>query len=257
MFHVRSAHLVLAIIFASSCEAASPDTDGDTEAMASDDGVPDGPCVPGQTVACGCGAAMGAAICRADGSGYDACSCDDDSSASGGTGDTSPSTASESDSAAEGSDSGGLGGVPSWTNDIVPLFESSCGAQTVGCHNREAYNAEVDKGCLNWVSFEDVPLGAVFNSGPNVGQPTMCPDLPLYERIVNRSPWQCGAFFNDPQAVLVVPGNPEESYVIQKIMGFSCDDGLSMPPPAQDIQISDAQIDVLIAWIAAGAPYDG
>jgi hypothetical protein len=139
----------------------------------------------------------------------------------------------------------------------VPLLYASCGADLNGCHGREAYNAESELGCLNWASFEDVPLGAVFNSGENTGQPTGCPDLPLYDRIVGRSPWQCGGATGNPQAVLVEPGAPDESYLFQKVVGCSCDGLEPMPPPNQAIEIAPEQIEVLRAWIAAGAPYDG
>lgn len=245
---------------------------------------PDDPCVPGQSLACTCaGGSPGAQVCEPDGIGYGPCSCEgaDDGTDEGaevgsvGEVDGGPGADASDDGGGEGDagedsgndgpgesgsagDSGGLAGVPSWTNDIVPILNVSCGAGVSGCHTREAYNAVVDKGCINWVSYENVPLGSVFYSGENAGQPTGCPDLPLYERIVNRSPWQCGAFFGDPQAVIVKPGAPEESYMMQKIMGFTCDpDTTAMPPPEQPIQITQTQIDTLSAWIAAGAPYDG
>src|SRR6185503_19973191 len=113
--------------------------------------------------------------------------------------------------------------VPSWTNDIVPIFYASCGAETAGCHSREAYNTILDRGCLSWVSFEDVPLGAEIYAGGNPGMPTGCPDLPLYERIIDRSSWQCGAWNGAPTKVIVKPGSPDESYLMQKIMGVTCE----------------------------------
>lgn len=252
---------------------------------------PQDPCVPGQSLGCTCeGGVPGAQICEPDGVGYSECVCNDDGASEGSPSDDSPSDDGPGDDGpsddgpnGDGPSDDGPGddgpsddgpsddgptepgdddasdgdAVPSWTNDIVPLLATSCGAGVGGCHDRTAYNAEIDKGCLNWVSFEDVLLGAVFNSGENVGQPTGCPDLPLYERVVDRSPWQCGAFFNAPTAILIKPYDPEGSYVIQKINGITCDNGLQMPPPESKIEISQAQIDMLTEWIAAGAPYDG
>jgi hypothetical protein len=258
---VRPVFCVLVLAFLPACEVAPAEGVVDTEATG-DDGVPEGPCVPGQSIACGCGGRMGAATCRADGSGYEACSCDGaGEDEAGGPGASASETDAETTADASGpdgesGDSGGPAGV-SWTNDIVPLLASSCGAEVVGCHHREVYNPDVEKGCLHWVSFEDALLGSVFTAGERKGQPTGCPDLPLYERVVNRSPWQCGAFFNDPQAVLVVPGDPDESYVIQKIRGITCSNTLQMPPEGQNIQITEAEVDMLIEWIEAGAPYDG
>lgn len=129
---------------------------------------PDDPCVPGQSIACTCeGGVAGAQVCEPDGIGYSACVCDGDEDGAAGDGEPTDGDSTEGD------------GVPSWTNDIVPLLAASCGAGIDGCHSRAAYNAEVEKGCLNWVSYEDVPLGCVFDSGENVGEPTGCPDLPL------------------------------------------------------------------------------
>lgn len=245
---------------------SDPDSDGGAEIMTTSDGVPEGSCVPGHAVACGCGAEMGSAICAADGSGYGACSCDgggadDGGSAAGtdgGVDDGGPASMTGATATGGDDDSAGIPLEPSWNEDIIPILTASCGALDGDCHGREAYNAEFDKGCLGWASFENVPLGAVFNAGDNLGQPTDCPDLPLYERIVDRSPWQCGAFFNDPQAMLVIPGDADNSYLMRKIMGESCDDGEPMPPPdAIEFQISDAQIQILRNWIEAGAPFDG
>jgi hypothetical protein len=239
---------------------------------------PDDPCIPGQSIACTCeGGVPGAQVCEPDGVGYSGCVCegddggsategapnddgqDDDGQADDAPADDDPADDGPNDGPGEtdgGGDSSAGDAVPSWTNDIIPILQDSCGAGIDGCHSRVAYNAVVDKGCLNWVSYENVPLGSVNYSGENAGQPTGCPDLPLYERIVNRSPWQCGAFFNAPTAILIKPFDPEGSYTIQKINGFTCDNGTAMPPPESGIQISQADIDTLTEWIAAGAPYD-
>ena len=248
--------------------AAESGVGDDASSAGSDD-----PCVPGQSIACTCtGGVPGAQVCEPDGIGYAGCNCEsvDATSADEGTaedegqdddgptdddpddeGDDNGTGESEADESSEGA------GVPSWTNDIVPILQDSCGAGIDGCHSRVAYNAEFDKGCLNWVSYENVPLGSEFYSGENAGAPTGCPDLPLYERIVDRSPWQCGAFFGMPTAILIKPFDPDGSYTIQKIEGFSCDEGTAMPPPESGIQISQEDVATLREWIAAGAPYDG
>jgi predicted small secreted protein len=234
---------------------------------------PDDPCVPGQSLACTCaGGAPGAQVCEPDGIGYSGCLCegDDATSADDGTpdddgqndgdtddGDTDDEAPNDGPGESDDGESTAGAGVPSWTKDIVPILQDSCGAGIDGCHSRVAYNAELEKGCLNWVSYENVPLGAEFYSGENVGAPTGCPDLPLYERIVDRSPWQCGAFFNMPTAILIKPFDPDGSYTIQKIEGVSCDEGTTMPPPESGIQISQEDVDTLREWIAAGAPNDG
>jgi hypothetical protein len=49
---------------------------------------------------------------------------------------------------------------------------------------------------------------------------------------------------------LVIPGDPDGSYLVQKMRGDSGIDGDPMPPTAG---ATDAQIDVVVDWIAAGA----
>jgi len=56
-----------------------------------------------------------------------------------------------------------------------------------------------------------------------------------------------------PGATRVVPGNPNNSYLVQKLEGASGIAGLRMPrngPPF----LTDAQVQMIRAWIAAGAP---
>jgi hypothetical protein len=56
-----------------------------------------------------------------------------------------------------------------------------------------------------------------------------------------------------PGAVRVIPGNPEGSYLIQKLEGASGIAGLRMPrngPP----YLTDGQILIIKRWIALGAP---
>ena len=54
-------------------------------------------------------------------------------------------------------------------------------------------------------------------------------------------------------AVRVIPGNPNGSYLVQKIEGAPGIVGLRMPrtgPP----HLSEAQVKMIRDWIAAGAP---
>jgi len=56
-----------------------------------------------------------------------------------------------------------------------------------------------------------------------------------------------------PGAVRVIPGNANNSYLVQKLEGAPGIAGLRMPrngPPF----LSDAQVQMIRAWIAAGAP---
>ena len=56
-----------------------------------------------------------------------------------------------------------------------------------------------------------------------------------------------------PGAIRVIPGNPNDSYLIQKLEGAPGIVGIRMPrtgPP----HLSDAQVKMIRDWIAAGAP---
>jgi len=56
-----------------------------------------------------------------------------------------------------------------------------------------------------------------------------------------------------PGAIRVIPGNPNDSYLVQKLEGAPGIVGARMPrtgPP----HLSDAQVKMIRDWIAAGAP---
>lgn len=58
-----------------------------------------------------------------------------------------------------------------------------------------------------------------------------------------------------PDAVMIVPGDPDASYLIRKLEGHSSIVGLRMPrngPPF----LTDGQVLVIRRWIAIGAPRD-
>ena len=157
--------------------------------------------------------------------------------------------------------SGGCGGAPVFETDIVPIFEKSCGAGNNACHSRVAYAPDSAKECRGWLALEDMPLGAVFPSGPDEGKPTGCPDRDLFARLVDLDAWQCEEF--DPRARYVVPCKPEESYIVRKIDGgpYCSLNQNGMPVPSQPmpmgVVLDQAAIDTITAWIAAGAPRVG
>lgn len=240
-------------------------------------------CVPGTTLACTCAdGRSGAQVCVADGSGYDACACggggDAGDGAETGAGSTGGSTGGGSDGGStglttgdttdtggstgtpttgtDGSDSGGSdtgAAIPTFSGDIVPFFNRSCGTGVTGCHTRQAYGAQVNQNCRGWLSLEDAAIGSRFYGGMKEGQMTGCPDRTLAERLLELAPWQeCAAKYVDP-------GNPDNSYVLNKMKGVRlCNipgNGQSdiMPPAGK---VPQADIDMVEAWILAGAPMD-
>jgi hypothetical protein len=68
-----------------------------------------------------------------------------------------------------------------------------------------------------------------------------------YEQLINR------ASRGKPTAVRVVPGNPDASYVVQKVEGAPGIVGLRMPFSGEPF-LTSGQILILRRWIALGAP---
>ncbi|PAY18630.1 peptidylprolyl isomerase [Rhodopirellula sp. SM50] len=58
----------------------------------------------------------------------------------------------------------------------------------------------------------------------------------------------------DASTGAIVPGSPDESEVIRRI--FSTDDDEVMPPPSSHKSLTAAEREVLVRWIAEGAPYE-
>lgn len=226
-------------------------------------------CVPGMSEACDCdGGQAGARTCEPDGVGFGECSCNggetgdgDGDPGDGDPGDGDPSTGDgDGDPSTGDGDGDGDAGwdgesIPSWSQHIVPFFYDSCGAGVNGCHSREAYAAAVDSDCRGWLALEDVPLGAEIYAPPeSAGTPTGCPDIPLHDRLLTLAPWQCDANSRYVDTV-------DNSYILLKMKGEGLcmlQDGLSspMPPPASGVMITQMDIDMIEAWIAAGAPID-
>jgi hypothetical protein len=235
----------------------------------------DGTCVPGMSEACTCdGGQMGAQVCEPDGTGFGECSCNGGETGDGnGDGDGDPTTG---DGDGDGDPTTGDGdgdpttgdgdgddcnpvwdgeSLPSWSCHIVPFFYQSCGAGVNGCHSREAFAATANQDCRGWLSLEDVPLGSEIYAPPeNAGTPTGCPDMPLHDRLLTLAPWQCDASsrYVDTAA---------NSYILDKMKGQNlCPNGNMpssvMPPPDSMIVITQMDIDMIEAWIEAGAPID-
>jgi hypothetical protein len=227
--------------------------------------------VPGKSRACECDdGSPGAQVCEPDGMGYPACTCvgsEGDESGEGGTSGASTSasttgsassasgtdgpddsaTTQPADSTAEG------GGPPTFSGTIVPIFYDSCGANDAGCHSRNAYAATADQDCRGWLALEDEALGSQIYAPEDVaGTPTGCPDMPLYDRLMQLAPWQC-----DPSSQYVAPSSLESSYLYQKMIdGTLCGDFDPMPPSGTTYTVTAEQIDAIAAWIMAGAPND-
>ena len=184
--------------------------------------------------------------------------------ASAASGSTSNGGSASTESASTGSAStgsastGGSGGapvaMPFFETDIVPIFTKSCGAGDTGCHHEVAYAATKAQDCRGWLSLKDMPLGSQIYGGPMDGTPTGCPDVPLYERLIQLSAWQeCGG----AQKKYIVPCDVEASYLFDKIdMGPFCDSAPGTPSAKmpQGKVMDPKERETIRAWILAGAP---
>ena len=143
---------------------------------------------------------------------------------------------------------------PTFTGDIIPLFNRSCGSNDAACHARNVYNANSSFGCAGWLSLANLPLGATYNSGPNSGRPTGCPDKTLYERLTGSACQECSRV---PMPI-VAPGNADGSYLYRKIgTGPYCPFPFETMPSARmpmGGSLPAADIEMVRRWIAAGAP---
>jgi hypothetical protein len=180
-------------------------------------------CVPGESFACSCSDSRpGAQVCDDDGERLGPCVCDgsvdddgglDDGGGggSGGGGDGAADDGSPAD--------GGEPQIVSFSADIVPIFEATCGASTMGCHTAAAYNASGMADCRS-------PTPQT----PNAGGGT----IKRY----------------------VVPGDPDQSYLLQRanLQPDPCDlpdEPGPMPPVGS---IADQDLELIERWIEQGAP---
>lgn len=111
--------------------------------------------------------------------------------------------------------SSGSGEVPSFKADILPMFEVSCSGSD--CHTEEEREA---------------PLGL--------------DAVTAYANLVGAPAENCEG------KQLVVPGSPDTSYLVDKLMGGNICDGGRMP--LSDDPLPNQGIGRVVDWICAGAP---
>ena len=137
------------------------------------------------------------------------------------------------------------------------MFERGCGPGNTACHARNAYAATADRDCRGWLSLENTAIGAnVYDMNGDPMQETGCEDRDLHYRLTEIRAWQCneGAFVSG-NADYVIPGDPENSYLWQKMEGTRlCEVGGEpserMP---QTGTIPDEDRMIIRQWIANGA----
>src|SRR5262245_52809052 len=122
---------------------------------------------------------------------------------------------------------GGAGGTTaaavSFRRDVVPALVQSCGSTTVGCHNNDQAVGRIMPQfgpCkVIWFSAVDGPIGAKYFTGGNAGQSTGCPDLNLYDRLLQLHSMLCDGTTWSARASYVVPYDLQRSLLYQVIAG--------------------------------------
>lgn len=128
------------------------------------------------------------------------CTCDPSSQGAGGAGGVSGDE---------------VGEVPSFQNDVLPIFENSCAGSD--CHT------ETDRAAPLGLE----PMGA-------------------YANLVGVTADECGT------KDYVIPNSPDQSYLVEKLMGGDICSGERMP--LGDDPLPTAAIHTIVNWICAGAP---
>jgi hypothetical protein len=147
--------------------------------------------------------------------------------------------------------------VPTLQVDVAQIFDRSCGSSTTGCHTRKAYAATADRDCRGWLSLENASIGSVlYGDSGNAGDPTGCEDRDLHYRLTQIRAWQCNnGAFKSGDADYVIPDDPKNSYLWQKIMGTRlCDNGGEQSSRMPMVgQLSTEELMTIRQWIANGA----
>lgn len=156
---------------------------------------------------------------------------------------------------------GGLDGLPdggySFSTHIKPIFVQSCGSGNNSCHSKMAYGPTSAGGCLGWLALSDEPLGS---KNPANNADTGCPDLTLYQRLLQLDTWLC----SNPSRKYVVPNDTSASQLFQVIdpnadpsRGGQCMVTSTVPlgrMPRAPYVISAADLNKIKVWIQQGAP---
>ncbi len=117
---------------------------------------------------------------------------------------------------------GGTATVVSFRNDVVPALNATCGGGAGGCHPAGQSSgrtmAQFGPCRVIWFSPVDAPLGA-YSDYPTNSVATGCPNLTLYERLMQQHSMLCDAATWQARAKYVVPGNLQASLLWQVING--------------------------------------
>ena len=135
----------------------------------------------------------------------------------------------------------GVSGSPSFAADVMPIFQLSCTFSS--CHS----------------SMSASPAEGLALGPPNATTPDQAAIDAVHAGIVNADSSQANE-------KLVVPGSPEESFLMAKLeygddatfaaCGIDCTSCGELMPQGNSTPIDQARRDTIAAWIKNGAPND-
>jgi hypothetical protein len=141
---------------------------------------------------------------------------------------------------------------PCFEEDIVPIFERSCGTGDDSCHSPVAFGPSAASNCEGWLSLVDGPLGS-----------DDCAPLPLYERLTQLHGWSClvnGAPESGYAPLVwnyVTPFDPAQSVLYQKVApdGVLCaqEAGVLTQRMPVGAPLPAADVALIREWILQGA----
>jgi len=199
--------------------------------------------------------------------------------AGGSTGAAGGSMATAGGSSGTGGGSGGSAGgaaggavaVVSFRTSVVPALVATCGTNNGSCHAAaQAVGRSMSQygPCkVIWFSSVDAPLGAYSNYPTNTVA-TGCPDLTLYQRLMQQHSMLCDGATWQARARYVIPGDLQNSLLYQVIAGDASYGNrcrVMTTPVARMPKIdavvnpggralTTAEIDSIRDWILQGAP---
>jgi len=194
------------------------------------------------------------------------------SGAAGGSGGTAGgTTGTAGGSGGSTGTGGGMATVVSFRTDVVPALVATCGTNNGSCHSAIQATgrtmAQYGPCKVIWFSSVDAPLGA-YSDYPTNNVPTGCPNLSLYDRLLQLHSMLCNGATWQARAKYVVPGNLQQSLLYQVIAGdasFGSQCSVNGTPvsrmPRLDAMVNPggralttAEIDKIRDWILQGAP---
>ncbi len=159
-----------------------------------------------------------------------------ESSSTGSTGTAAATTSTTTGAGGSGGSGGGAGGTAGAGGSGTTVGVGGSGAGHFACSGKSVSLAN-----------DVVPITKVHCGSAEGCHAPLKTAAGTYQYLVSRIADQCLEI-----RLMVEPGHPEKSYLVDKITGTNMCGGVSMPKDAP--MLPDADIQVMVDWICNGAP---